>query len=118
MTTSSLRIFCGGAVAAAMALALAVPAVAGAMPSDVTVSYADIDVDTAAGARQLLSRIEMAASKACAPLDLGNLSSRANRERCARRTTAATVARVNRPALVQAYDSTRDSTQRVAAVIR
>lgn len=118
MITSKSRIFCGGALAAA-ALMLTMPAVAGAVTGpDVAVRYADLDVNSVSGATQLLQRIESAADSVCARLDHGDLSSRANRERCEQKLTAAAVTKVNHPVLAQVYESAHHTAPRVAALVR
>ena len=119
MTTSKSRSFCGGVLAAAMALSPSVPALAGAVTGpDVAVRYSDIDVDTVAGATLLLKRIEVAADRVCARLDHGDLASRSNRERYEQKLIGATVAKVNQPMLVQVYESARRTPPRVAALVR
>ena len=111
------------AVAASLLAAFTVAQVAPAMAAnavgpDMTVSYADLDVDSAQGASTLLKRIERAAGRVCAPLDHGDLLSRANRENCFNKVTAATVQQVNRPALAAAYESVRHSALPLAALVR
>jgi UrcA family protein len=117
MITSKGRFFRGGALAAALVLTM--PAVAGAVTGpDITVRYADLDVDTVPGATQLLQRIESAADRVCARLDHGDLASRGNRERCEQKLTAAAVARVNHPVLAQVYETAHRAAPRVAALLR
>lgn len=119
MTTANLRFFRVGVFAAAMALTMTVPALAGAVTGpDVAVRYADIDVDTVAGATQLLQRIEVAADRVCARLDHGDLASRANRERCEQKLIGAAVSKVNQPVLVQVYQSVHRTAPRMAALVR
>lgn len=126
MISAKSRFFRGGALAAA--LVLTVPALAGAgalTAPDVAVRYADLDVGSVAGATQLLQRIESAAEQVCARLDHGDLASRANRERCEQKLTAAAVAKVNHPVLAQVYESVRHgaassrrAAPRMAALVR
>src|SRR5678815_2488637 len=91
MITSKGRFFRSSALA--VSLVLTMPVFAGAVTApDVTVRYADLDVDTVPGATQLLQRIESAADRVCARLDHGDLASRGNRARCEQKLTAAAVA--------------------------
>lgn len=125
MISAKSRFFRAGAFAAA-ALVLALPAAAGALTApDVAVRYADLDIGSVAGATQLLQRIEAAADQVCARLDHGDLASRANRDRCEQKLTAAAVAKVNHPVLAQVYESarhggtsTRHAAPRMAALVR
>ena len=71
-----------------------------------------------AGATQLLTRIEVAANSVCARLDHGDVASRANRQRCEQKLTAAAVAKVNHPVLAQVYESAHRTAPRVAALVR
>ena len=107
------------ALLAVVAAALATPAMTGnAVGPDVTVRYADLDVDSAQGAAMLLKRIERAAGHICAALDHGDLASRANRDSCSNKLTADTVAKVNRPALAAAYEHVRRSALPLAALVK
>lgn len=81
---------------------------------DITVNYADLAIDEAAGATQLLKRIEAAAGRVCARLDHGDLASRANAADCRRQVTAAAVNKVNHPMLLAVYDAKRGATETVA----
>ncbi len=101
---------------AMLALGQAAPALAGGVyGADVSVQYSDLDVDTVAGATTLLKRIHGAAQSVCAPIDHGSLSSRARRDACQGKLTAAAVARVNRPVLLAVYESTQSMPRVVTA---
>jgi UrcA family protein len=101
---------------AAMALGLAAPAFAGGFHGpDVAVRYSDLDVDTVEGATTLLKRINAAAKSVCAPLDHGSLASKAQRDACQGKLTAAAVARVDRPVLLAVYESTQSMPRVVTA---
>jgi UrcA family protein len=104
------------AMAAITTLPLAAPAMAsGITGRDITVRYADLDVDTIDGATVLLRRIEGAAARVCAPLDHGDLASGTRRESCEQKLTAAAVVRVNSPALASLYRSVYREAPRVIA---
>jgi UrcA family protein len=93
---------------AALVLGLAAPLHAGEVTGpDVTVRYGDLAIDTEPGARKLLQRIESAAQRICAPLDHGDLASRANEMRCRAELTAAAVDKVKHPMLQAAFDAAR-----------
>jgi UrcA family protein len=74
---------------------------------DITVRYADLDLDRAPGAARLLKRIEAAAARVCARLDHGDLASRAHAQACRREVSADAVYKVNHPMLLAAYDASR-----------
>lgn len=118
MITSKGLNLCGGLLAT-VAVVLTMPAVAGSVTGpDIAVRFADLDVNTVAGATQLLQRIESAADSVCARLDHGDLASRGNRERCEQKLTAAAVTKVNHPVLAQVYESAHHTAPRVAALVR
>jgi UrcA family protein len=104
MISWKTRFFCSGVLAAAVAGFAPVQAANVASPA-VSVRYADLDVATVDGAAVLLERIEAAASDVCARLIPGGLDqvSRAKRLRCARKSIAEAVARVNQPVLAEVY---------------
>lgn len=101
-------------VIGALSLAAAASA-SGITGPDVTVRYADLDVDTVDGATLLLKRIESASGRVCSPLDHGDLASRGRREACEQKLIAAAVSRVNSPALATVYQSVRRDAPRVIA---
>jgi UrcA family protein len=104
---------------AALVLGLAAPLHAGeAAGPDVTVQYGDLAIDTEPGARKLLRRIEWAARRVCAPLNHGNLASRANEMRCRSELTTAAVDKVNHPRLQAAFDQARGVSTPVASLGR
>ncbi|HMA12820.1 MAG TPA: UrcA family protein [Steroidobacteraceae bacterium] len=94
------------AASAVAALSAAAPALASDVTGrDITVRFADLDVDTVDGATLLLRRIEGAASRVCSPLDHGDLASRSRREACEKKLTSAAVSRVNSAVLATVYQS-------------
>ncbi len=97
------RIFIFGC--ALLSLAPMAPSLAAELGPDVTVRYHDLDLNTAAGAEELLERIKAAAASVCKPLYTGQLSSRLRRDACQRQLTAQAVEKVNRPQVVAAYES-------------
>jgi len=101
------------------ALGLALPSLAGTQAApDVTVGYSDINIETVDGATVLLNRIKAAASDVCAPLNHGDLASRANSQRCHQKLTAAAVQKVNHPMLASVYKSAYATAPTVAAVAK
>ena len=91
---------------AALAIGLAAPAHAGEFTGpDITVTYADLDIDTEQGASRLLKRLERAATRVCAPLDNGSMGSRANADDCRRQLTVVAVRKVNHPMLLAVFQS-------------
>ncbi len=104
MTSWKTRIFCSGVLAAAVAGFAPVQAADVVAPA-VSVKYADLDVGTVEGAAMLLERIEAAASDVCAQLIPAGLDqvSRVKRLRCASKSVAAAVAKVNQPVLAEVY---------------
>jgi UrcA family protein len=92
----------------ALLAALSLPSLsADLVGPDITVRYADLDIDVAPGAAQLLKRIEAAAGRVCARLDHGDLASVSHAQQCRRQVTAAAVSKVNHPMLQAAYDAKR-----------
>jgi len=65
----------------------------------VTVSYADLNISTAAGAKVLLQRIHAAAADACGVAPTGPLDLQREHADCAKQVTDQTVANVNSPVL-------------------
>jgi UrcA family protein len=118
MKTMSARRFRGGPLAiAAAALVLAVPAPAASLAGpDVNVRYTDLDIDTVDGATELLNRIKAAADRVCAPLDHGDIASRANRGKCHLKLTAAAVSKVDHPVLASVYKTAYPDAPSLAAV--
>lgn len=96
----------GAVVALTLAPALPAPA-SDLFARDVVVAFADLDIDTVEGAGRLLGRIEGAAARVCAPLDHGDLASRARERACRQRLTEAAVARVDNPVLASVHASAR-----------
>jgi UrcA family protein len=120
MTTSTERKLCGALLAiAAAAMAFATPTLAGSLTGpDVAVQYSDLDIDTVDGATQLLTRIKVAADRVCAPLDHGDLASRAKQDQCHLKLTAAAVSKVDHPVLAAVYKSAYPNAPSVAALAK
>jgi UrcA family protein len=105
------------AICTILALGHAAPALAGGMVGpDITVQFGDLAIDTTQGAMQLLQRIDAAAANVCAPLNHGDIASRANRDRCREKLVAEGVAKVNQPMLFAAYKDARHMAPRIARV--
>jgi UrcA family protein len=92
---------------AALALVSTSPsfALGGPMGPDVTVRYHDLNLDTARDANKLLKRIRLAAASVCEPLYKGTAFTKIKRDQCVLQLTAETVAKVNRPMLLAAHES-------------
>jgi UrcA family protein len=110
MTTMTTFLCFRGALATAVFGALtssliAVCTTAEADTPQSTVKYADLDLSIPAGAAALYARIERAARQVCLPLDGGNLSSKARMSACVHKAIADAVAKVNQPALFDAYNA-------------
>jgi len=102
---------------AAAALVLATPALSASLAGpDVNVGYSDLDIDTVDGATRLLDRIKLAADRVCAPLDHGDIASRANRGKCHQKLTAAAVSKVDHPVLAAVYKTAYPNAPAVASV--
>jgi UrcA family protein len=108
----------GGLLAiAALALATASPTFAGSLTGpDVVVSYSDLNLDSVDGATTLLKRIRVAADNVCAPLNHGNISSRANVDKCNAKLTDAAVTKVNHPVVASVYKAAHRNASSVAAL--
>jgi UrcA family protein len=80
----------------------------GAEPMQVSISYADLNMESAAGLRSLYGRLKNAARHVCSPLDDGRHSP-ANFAflRCYETALDSAVAKVNRPVLTAMHNSRR-----------
>jgi UrcA family protein len=118
MTISKHMYARGGLLAlAAFALAIATPALAGsATGPDVVVRYSDLNLDSVDGATTLLKRIKVAANNVCAPLNHGDIASRANVGRCNAKLTDAAVTKINHPVVASVYKSAHRNTSSVTAL--
>jgi len=68
--------------------------------SAIHVSYADLDINTTAGARTLMTRIDQAADRACGERpDIRQLKQRSDFERCRKAAVTGAVAAVDSPRL-------------------
>jgi len=72
-------------------------------PETLTVSYADLDVNTGDGAAVLYHRIRVAAAEVCSIYDSRDLARTALRQSCTDRAVAHAVAAANLPALSDQY---------------
>jgi UrcA family protein len=100
--TFNTRLAALAVVAAAAAAAICGPAIAqpAEAPMSVTVGYADLNLNSAGGARILLHRIQTAADQSCggAP-DIHALSLRTGFDHCRNDAVGQAVIRVNAPML-------------------
>jgi UrcA family protein len=98
--------------AIACGVALSMPAMADQSdgePLTKLVSYADLNLNGAAGARVLHGRLRMAATQVCAPLRGTTLMEKANFRDCVDPALARAVAKVDEPMLT-AYHLSRSGT--------
>jgi UrcA family protein len=86
-----------------MALGAASAQASAAAPEQVAVQYADLDINTPAGAETLYARIQAAAREICARGDERLLTQRANAARCMNIVVAHAVASVSSPKLAAVY---------------
>jgi UrcA family protein len=71
-----------------------------------TVQFGDLNLDTAAGAKVLLSRLRSAARTACAPLETRVLSNQVVWQSCYDGAVATAVTTINRNTVTAAYTAT------------
>jgi len=77
-------------------------------PMQVSVSYADLNMESAACLRSLYGRLQSAARRVCAPLDDGRQSSRnLPFVRCYDSALSSAVAQINKPVLTAMHNSRR-----------
>jgi UrcA family protein len=67
------------------------------------ISYADLNVDSEAGAKVLYARLQQAAQDVCSPLESHELSVRSKWLRCYDAALSSAVAQVNKIAVTQLY---------------
>jgi UrcA family protein len=72
-------------------------------PATLSVSYADLDIDTVDGAAVLYHRIRVAAAQVCAIFDTRDLAHQALRRSCIDRAVVAAIATVGSPVLTDRY---------------
>jgi UrcA family protein len=99
ITEESVRI----GLLAALLGGLATGGMAADLPQ-VHVKYADLNIDTPAGAARLYQRIRGAAIAVCPAFDARNLAGRAAVEACRTRAIADAVAAVHNPSLTRVYE--------------
>jgi UrcA family protein len=79
-----------------------------AEPIRVYVSYADLNLESAAGVRSLYGRLKSAAQRVCAPLDDGRYSpGNFGFQRCYQTALDSAVAKINRPVQTAMHNSRR-----------
>jgi UrcA family protein len=78
-----------------------------AEPLHMTVSYADLDLQAAAGAEVLYRRLQSAAQRVCHPLDNGQPMRNFQFQRCYKTALDSAVAQVNKPILTAMHSSKR-----------
>ncbi len=74
-------------------------------PPQTTVKYADLNLASPEGAAALYARIHRAARQVCSPLDGRDLTSKMQMDSCVHKAIASAVAKVDQPALFNAYDA-------------
>jgi len=114
MNTNPLRI----TIAAVALIAALTTGVRAADAPQVQVKYADLNVNTPAGAAALYQRIRFAADQVCALPNARDLAVLAKVQACTHHAVAHAVATVNNPTLTGLYDLNVGKTQatRFAAV--
>jgi UrcA family protein len=81
-----------------------------AEPIRVNVSYADLNLESAAGVRSLYGRLKSAALHVCAPLDDGRHSPRNFRfQRCYQIALDSAVAKIDRPVLTAMHSRRQEA---------
>jgi UrcA family protein len=105
-TSSSLRAAVASAALGAFTSSLmAVCTAAETDTPQTTVKYADLDLSNPAGAVALYARIQQAARQVCSPLDGRDLTSKMQMASCVHKAIARAVAKVDQPALFDAYNA-------------
>ncbi len=99
-TQKSLRL---GVVAATMLAGFATVGAAADLPQ-VHVKYADLNVDSAAGAAVLYQRIRVAANEVCPASDTRDLAAQSAAKACRTRAIAQAVVAVHNPSLTRVYE--------------
>jgi UrcA family protein len=69
-----------------------------------TVNFADLDINSEAGARTLMTRIRGAARQVCRPEPKGSLSDRENYRTCLSGAMSTAVTQLDNPHVKQAFD--------------
>jgi UrcA family protein len=106
MTTSlSFRGALATAIFGALTCSLAtVCSAAETDPPQITVKFADLDVSNPQGAAALYGRIQRAARQVCPHVDARDLGSKGKMDACVNKAIADAVAKVDQPALFDAYN--------------
>jgi UrcA family protein len=91
------------AVLAITAVGQATAAQLSATVPQVSVSYADLNLDQAAGAATLYARIQRAAAKVCPEVDRSNIAGEVRRNACLASAIQRAVATVGAPELTRYY---------------
>jgi UrcA family protein len=77
-------------------------------PRQMSVSYADLNIESAAGAKVLYGRLQFAAQRVCEPLDDGqHRTVNFHFQACYRNALDSAVAKINRPTLTAMHSSAR-----------
>jgi UrcA family protein len=100
ITQKSIR---AGLLTATLIAGFATVGTAGELPQ-VHVNYADLNVDSPAGAAVLYQRIRRAADQVCSTVDVRNLAGYAATEACKSRAIAEAVATVQNPSLTKVFE--------------
>jgi len=101
-TTSRLRGLIATAIFGALGLSVCVVAAADRSAESRTVSFADLDISTPAGAHMLYMRIRAAAQVVCSYYFF---ATDADKARCVRDATAGAVTKINQPALCAVFNA-------------
>ena len=80
-------------------------------PLKLSVSYADLNIESAAGIKALYSRLEFAAERVCAPFDDGqHRTANFHFQACYRSALDSAVAKINMPTLTAMHSRPRPAT--------
>jgi UrcA family protein len=109
MNSTARKSFHLGLVATALIAGFATVGTAADLPQ-VHVKYADLNVDSAAGATVLYQRIRAAANEVCPTADAHNLESQSAAKACRTHAIAEAVAAVRNPSLTRVYESKMGAT--------
>jgi UrcA family protein len=109
MNTNTQKYFRTGLIAAAMILGAATVGTAADLPQ-VHVKYADLNVDSAAGATVLYQRIRAAANEVCPTSDTRDLAAQSAAKACRTHAIAEAVAAVRNPSLTRVYETKTGTT--------
>jgi UrcA family protein len=105
--STPLRILVASAIlgSAAIGFAPAASAAAAAVPPQVTVKFADLNVSTSQGAAALYRRIEYAAQEVCSRMYVSTEAYKHYKSSCLQKVIGDAVVKVDRPALSAVFES-------------